>query len=298
MNKNLLEEIKGKHVLPPRKVRVRPVDTAYSGPVVILDEGNPTEYPPAPPTSDHPGPLRRAAGYVGHRFGYVAVAGWDVAKQHTEVQRQYDWVNDRLAPTVSRREYSIVTCKYQNGTEWRFRGVAVAGPTDGLGAKAHLRATQDGTTLTTPEYTGVSYDTAAASSTMTVSLTWDAATSEFVYTVTGMNSVPAGKRAYLFVMPARVSSAVNTTHSTWLRARTSLVRLVPEVSASGAPLDKLSGKRTTISVRAQTGESDSIKTFFATLLLGPEFTDTNKWSLLETNQEFTFPALTAYTTLP
>lgn len=281
-----------------RKPRVRPVDTAYSGPVVILEEGNPTEYPPAPPTSEHPGPIRRAAAYVAHRFGYLPTGTWDVAKQHTEVQRQYDWVNDRTSPTLIRREYSVVTCKYPVGTKSQFRGIGVVGPTDAFSAKILLRATENGVTKTAAEYTAVSYDTALGSSPMTVSLTWAAATSEFVYTVTGMNSVPAGKRAYLFVMPARISGVTGTLMTDWLHARTSLVRLVPDNSGSGVPLDTLSNKRTKITNLLQTGESDSIKTFFAMILLGPEFADTAKWNLLETNQDFTFPSLVAYVNLP
>ena len=34
------------------------------------------------------------------------------------------------------------------------------------------------------------------------------------------------------------------------------------------------------------------------VLVGPEFTDTNKWALLESNNDFTFPGLAAYVTLP
>lgn len=287
-----------KTLLGKRKSRVRPVDTAYSGPVVILDEGNPSEVPPPAPTPEHPTALRRAGGYVGHRFGYVAATGWDAPRDHTGAQRQYDRVNDRTAPTVFRRQYSIVTCKYQNGTEWRFRGIGVIAATDGLSLKAHERATQDGVAKTGAAYERVSDDTAVESSTMTTTIRWDATTSEFVYTITGMNTVPAGKRAYLFVMPARVSSATGTPLSTWLRARTSLVRLVAEVDAAGSPQSKLADKRTTITTRAQTGEADSIKTFFAMVLVGPEFTETNKWALLESNNEFTFPGLAAYVTLP
>jgi hypothetical protein len=281
-----------------RKSRVRAVDTAYSGPIVILEEGNPTEYPPAPPTSEHPGPIRRSAAYVAHRFGYAPTGTWDVAKKHTEVQRQYDWVNNRTSPTLVRREYSVVTCKYQSGTSWRFVGIGVVGPTDAFTSKIHLRATENGVTKTTPEYTAVSYDTATATSTMTVSLTWDDATQEFVYSVTGMTSVPANKRAYLFIMPARISGATGTLMTDWLHARTTLVRLVPDTSGSGVPLNTLMNKRTTIGTRTQTGESDSAKTFFGMILLGPEFTETAKWNLLETKQDFSFPSLVAYVNLP
>ena len=280
-----------------RKRPVRSEDTNYTGPVVILEEGSPSEYPPPPPTPEHPASLRLVTGYVPHRFGYVAQVGWDAAKQHTEVQRQYDWTNDRVTQTVLRREYSIVTCRFTVNGESRFRGIGVA-TTGALGATANQRATQDAVALTTTTYTQVSYPTATATGTMTAVLSWDAATSEFVYSITGMNSVPTGRRAYLFIMPSRVSSAVNTTVSVWLRARTSLVRLVPSLDTAGKPLDKLTGGRTQIAMRHQTGESDTIKTFFAMVLIGPEFTDTARWDLLETNIDFTFPGLAAYVTLP